>query len=180
MNPRPLCLVCFLICSLPAFAVPKELTGAEYQSINQFYADCNYVAQNSTPAEMARIIRMIRRGEKPRFLDTEGKTIYAAILSTQDMILQIDPFIFGLMQPVLLYAFKTTPVALSARGAASVSITVTRESVLYKGSPFQPLAPNNRALRNGPHSRPMVITEVDTWVRVEGRWMLQTVHYYLI
>jgi len=181
MNPRPLVAICFLLANPSAFAVPQALTSEEYQSINQFYSDCNYVARNSTPAEMASMIRMIRRDEKPRLglLDAERKKIYAAILSTQGMILQPDPLIFGLMQPILPYAFKTTPVAVRATGAGSVSIAVTRESVLYKGGPFQPVSPDNRALRNGPHGRPTVITEVDTWVRVSGKWMLQAVHSYL-
>jgi hypothetical protein len=182
MNAKPLVLICFLLGSLPAFAVPRELTHREYQSINQFYADCNYVAQNSSPGEMASMIRMIRRDEKPRFglLDTERKKIYAAIRSTQDMILKPDPFIFGLMQPVLPYAFKTTPVSVRATGTGHLNILVTREGVLYKGSPFQPVSPDNRVLRSGPHGRPTVITEVDTWARVAGRWMLQEVHHYLI
>jgi hypothetical protein len=178
MNPRPLFLICFLLGSLPAFAVPQELTRAEYQSINQFYADCNYVAQNSSPTEIASMVRMIRRDEKPRFglLEMKRKKIYAAILRTQYMILQPDPGILWLVQPDLSYAFTTTPVSVRATGDF-VDITVTREN-FHRGGPFQPAAPDNRALRSG--SDPTVITEVDTWVRVSGIWMLQAVHYYLI
>lgn len=121
---------------------------------------------------------MIRRDEKPRFglLEMKRKKIYAAILRTQYMILQPDPGILWLVQPDLSYAFTTTPVSVRATGDF-VDITVTREN-FHRGSPFQPAAPDNRALRSG--SDPTVITEVDTWVRVSGIWMLQAVHYYLI
>lgn len=171
----------FLLAALSAVAFSEDLASPKYQPIRQFYADCSFVAQNSTQPEIASVIRMLQNKMTPPDTLTNGtkKKIYKAIQSTQKMILQPDPCIFGL--PVTLpYSFITTPLGIISANGATVTVKVSRESVLRKGNPNKPAAPSDSNGDKGSAHGSTVVTEIDTWVKVDGKWMLQALHYYRV
>ncbi len=195
MKVRLLLVPVFLVTAVVTFAAGKQLTDKLFASILKYYADCAYVAANSTPAEIFRIVNMLQRAQKPPLglLDFKKKRLYAAIAATQGVVLEPDPGILALRIPAIQYFFKVTPVEIVSAGTQSVSIRVKRESAWPIARFAQPAGPESPPQNNSGQFAPLwpygttnsrsdvrVTTEIDEWVMVDGTWRLQPLHYYLL
>ena len=176
--------------ALPALiscGAPKKLTGDQYTPILDYYANCTYVAENSTPLEIMQFASMLKgtlKNEAGPPSDVRSSKVYAAMAATMGTILEPDP---GILWPGTLtitqieqYFYSFTPGEVMAVDNASVSMRVTRTSMLPLTRPAQPAASTPGSLVKPYTQQAFTATEVDDWVKVDGRWRLKAVHAYLV
>jgi hypothetical protein len=190
MKVRVFLLSFLLSAAALSFAADPRLTDRQFAPILKYYSDCTWVAANGSPAEIARIVTTLDQRARPRtgVFDLSGRKLLLAIEATRGVILNPDPGILGFTPVTIQYDFKVTPLEIVANEKDAVSIRVTRQSTRLLAQPARPAAAGTQfsgeSWTPGGYyaagDRPLVVTEIDEWVRVGNAWRLKAIHAYLI
>jgi hypothetical protein len=168
MGVKPWLVAGLLLIGLGASAASIDLKDPRLSAIKKFYEDCNFIAENCPRQQIAAVLLMIQRKEKPEgaLLGAKGKRFYAAIHDTQEMIFQPDPLINALPSP-MAYGYTVLSARAVWTSELTASIEVTRQSVETVG---------RKAGHNGASQR---FTVVDEWFKVGDAWKVRMVRYIL-
>jgi hypothetical protein len=178
-----LSLAAFVAAAAPAPAAAPKLTDSRYASILKYYDDCTWVARNAPAEDIAKIVGTLQQGGDPlggkpalRF-----RQYVTTIIATRDVLLRIDPGIFAVISPTLPYDFEITPLSIVAGSNTEVHIQVKRQSVRQSADPSRPaVLQDGTVTAQFPPASPLVTTEVDDWVKLDGTWRLKDWHMYLV
>ena len=137
--------------------------------ILRYYAAYNEVVTTSTPADRAAVFRYIDAGSRGTSFPKDAKLsrLHRVIVELESRELHVDPGIFRPLGAHPVFQFLIEPVEVLGRTADTIMIA-TRRIPHDRVETGVPVARDRR-------SRQGSFTEFQSWVRIDGRWMIDAV-----